>query len=64
MLMTPNATALDNELLKVSLSPIAALLDDPHVTDIMVYRQPACLQSVDAVVASSASQSLGSPTRT
>ena len=37
MLMTPNATALDNELLKVSLSPIAALLDDPHVTDIMVY---------------------------
>src|SRR2546422_1868926 len=37
MPMTPNATALDNELLKVSLSPIAALLDDPHVTDIMVY---------------------------
>ena len=44
MLMTPNATALDNELLKVSLSPIAALLDDPHVTDIMVYQQPACLR--------------------
>jgi pilus assembly protein CpaF len=35
--MTPNANALDNELLKVSLSPIAELLDDPHVTDIMVY---------------------------
>jgi len=37
MLVPPNATVLDNELLKVSLSPIAALLDDPHVTDIMVY---------------------------
>jgi hypothetical protein len=33
--MTPNATR--TELLKVSLSLIAALLDDPHVTDIMVY---------------------------
>ena len=32
-----NAQTLDNELLKVSLSPIAAWLDDPEVTDIMVY---------------------------
>ena len=35
--MTPNANTLDKELLKVSLSPIARLLDDPHVTDIMIY---------------------------
>lgn len=35
--MTPHANALDKELLKVSLSPIAGLLDDPQVTDIMVY---------------------------
>lgn len=35
--MTPNANALDKELLKVSLSPIAQLLDDPQVTDIMIY---------------------------
>jgi len=32
-----NAKALDKELLKVSLSPIAAWLDDPAVTDILVY---------------------------
>jgi pilus assembly protein CpaF len=34
---TPSANALDNELLKASLSPIGPLLDDPLVTDIMVY---------------------------
>jgi len=34
---TPSADALDKELLKASLSPIGALLDDPKVTDIMVY---------------------------
>ena len=33
----PSANALDNELLKASLSPIGPLLDDPLVTDIMVY---------------------------
>ena len=32
-----NAQALDRELLKLSLSPIAAYLDDPEVTDILVY---------------------------
>ncbi len=32
-----NAQALDKELLKLSLSPIAAWLDDPDVTDILVY---------------------------
>jgi pilus assembly protein CpaF len=32
-----NPKALDKELLKVSLSPIAAWLDDPAVTDILVY---------------------------
>ncbi len=31
------ALQLDKELLKVSLSPIAGLLDDPQVSDIMVY---------------------------
>ena len=32
-----NAQTLDRELLKLSLSPIAAWLDDPDVTDILVY---------------------------
>lgn len=32
-----NSQALDTELLKLSLSPIAAWLDDPEVTDILVY---------------------------
>jgi len=32
-----NAKALDKELLKVSLNPIACWLDDPAVTDILVY---------------------------
>jgi Flp pilus assembly CpaF family ATPase len=32
-----DAQALDKELLKLSLSPIAAWLDDPEVTDILVY---------------------------
>ncbi len=32
-----NAHALDNELLKLSLSPIASWVDDPEVTDILVY---------------------------
>src|SRR4030095_8774684 len=32
-----NAQTLDKELLKLSLSPIAAWLDDPEVTDILVY---------------------------
>lgn len=32
-----NAQALDKELLKLSLSPIAGLLDDPEITDVMVY---------------------------
>jgi pilus assembly protein CpaF len=32
-----DAQALDKELLKLSLSPIAGLLDDPEITDIMVY---------------------------
>ena len=32
-----NGQALDRELLKLSLSPIAAYLDDPEVTDILVY---------------------------
>ncbi|HYK89327.1 MAG TPA: ATPase, T2SS/T4P/T4SS family [Acidobacteriota bacterium] len=32
-----NARALDKELLKLSLSPIAAWLDDPEVSDILVY---------------------------
>src|SRR6059058_5947657 len=45
MPMTPNANALDKELLKVSLGPIAALLDDPQVTDIMVYgSQHVCVR--------------------
>jgi pilus assembly protein CpaF len=33
---TPNANALDKELLTASLSPIGPLLNDPLVTDIMV----------------------------
>ena len=32
-----DANALDNELLKLSLSPIAPWVDDPEVTDILVY---------------------------
>ena len=32
-----NAQTLDKELLKLSLNPIAAWLDDPEVTDILVY---------------------------
>ncbi len=32
-----DAQALDKELLKLSLSPIAAWLDDPEVSDILVY---------------------------
>jgi pilus assembly protein CpaF len=32
-----NAQTLDNELLKLSLSPIAPWVDDPDVTDILVY---------------------------
>ncbi|MBN1566807.1 MAG: CpaF family protein [Acidobacteria bacterium] len=32
-----NAQTLDNELLKLSLSPIAPWVDDPEVTDILVY---------------------------
>ncbi len=32
-----NAQTLDRELLKLSLSPISAWLDDPDVTDILVY---------------------------
>jgi hypothetical protein len=32
-----NAHALDRELLKLSLSPIAPWVDDPEVTDILVY---------------------------
>ncbi len=32
-----NAQALDRELLKLSLSPIAPWLDDPEVSDILVY---------------------------
>ena len=32
-----DAQALDRELLKLSLSPIAAWLDDPEVSDILVY---------------------------
>ena len=32
-----NAQALDKELLKLSLNPIAAWLDDPEVSDILVY---------------------------
>jgi len=32
-----NAHALDNELLKLSLSPIAPWVDDPEVTDILVF---------------------------
>ncbi|HVN81115.1 MAG TPA: ATPase, T2SS/T4P/T4SS family [Terriglobia bacterium] len=35
--MMQHLNDLDRELLKVSLSPIARLLDDPEVTDIMVY---------------------------
>jgi pilus assembly protein CpaF len=32
-----NAQSLDNELLRLSLNPIAVWLDDPEVTDILVY---------------------------
>lgn len=32
-----NTNALDNELLKLSLNPIAPWVDDPEVTDILVY---------------------------
>lgn len=51
-----NAHALDNELLKLSLSPIAPWVDDPEVTDILVYgsrnvyvrRRGGAFESVDA----------------
>ena len=51
-----NANALDNELLKLSLSPIAPWVDDPDVTDILVYgsqnvyvrRRGGAFEGVDA----------------
>ena len=51
-----NANALDNELLKLSLSPIAPWVDDPDVTDILVYgsqnvyvrRRGRAFEAVDA----------------
>jgi pilus assembly protein CpaF len=51
-----NANALDNELLKLSLSPIAPWVDDPDVTDILVYgsqhvyvrRRGGAFEAVDA----------------